>query len=106
MTILKTWMMAATPEEQEAMARMAGTSRGMLYQVSGGFREFSAGAAGRIERATAKMHNLSNGRLPKLYRTDLAKACAQCQYAEKCLGLEAVRAEFPIVTREVVESGA
>ena len=97
LTQLKLWMRQATPEEQEILASRAGTSRGMLYQVSGGFRSFSPEKAAEIERATKVMHRASKGRLPRLYRTDLAEACAMCEYAQKCLGAAAVRADFPIV---------
>lgn len=98
LTQLKLFMRVATVEEQETLARYAKTSRGMLYLVAGGHRNFSAAKAGLIEAATAVMHKASKGRLPRLYRSDLAEACAQCQYAQKCLGGLAMRAEFPIVS--------
>lgn len=97
LTQLKLFMRAATPEEQETLARRADTSRGMLYLVSSGHRNFSPEKAAKIERATKVMNRASRGRLPRLYRTDLAAACAACEYAQKCLGSAAVRADFPIV---------
>jgi hypothetical protein len=98
-TPMKSWMDAATPEEQEMLARTVHSSRGALYQYSGGHRQCSAERAIQIELATADMHKASKGRLPRLYRTDLASACRGCDFARRCLG-EAitVRSEFPIVT--------
>jgi DNA-binding transcriptional regulator YdaS (Cro superfamily) len=91
------WMTQATVEEQQALADAVGTSRGLLYQVSGGRRSFSSGKAGAIERETAAMHLATRGRLPKLYRTDLSVACAGCAYAQQCLGPVATRADFPVL---------
>lgn len=99
-TQLSLWMRVATTKEQELLAKRAGTSRGMLYLVSTGHRNFSAAKAGEIEKATEAMHKSSRGRLPRLYRSDLADACAHCAYAQKCLGGLANRGEFPIVTEE------
>jgi len=65
--------------------------------VSSGHRNFSPEKAAEIERATKVMARASRGRLPRLYRTDLAAACANCEYAQKCLGSTAMRAEFPLV---------
>ena len=91
---LKLWMKLATADEQEALAAQCETSRQMLYQVANGHRNFSAAKAGLIEAASAAMHKASRGRLPKLYRSDLAAACAGCAYARECLG---PRAEFSLV---------
>lgn len=90
-------MMAATPQEQEALAEMVGTSRAMLYHYAGGFREVSATRGGQIEQATKAMAKASKGRLPVVYRTDVVEACRQCEYAQKCLGERAVASQFPIV---------
>jgi hypothetical protein len=35
------------------------------------------------------MARSSKGRLPRLYRTDLSDACANCDYARKALGARA-----------------
>jgi hypothetical protein len=96
-TSMKTWMAAATPDEQELLAERAGTTRGQLYQLASGHRQASAAMAGRIEAATADMARASRGRLPRIYRTDLAQACRECSYAARCLGERAVVSEFPIV---------
>jgi hypothetical protein len=98
-TPMKTFMDAATPAEQELLAQKIGSSRGQLYQLSGGHRQCSSERAIQIELATAEMHKASKGRLPRLYRTDLSSACRGCDFARRCLG-EAitVRSEFPIVT--------
>jgi len=94
---MKVWMAAATVDEQELLAKKAGTSRGQLYQLSSGNRQASAALAGAIERVTADMAKQSKGRLPKIVRTDLCEACRGCDYAAKCLGQRAVVSEFPIV---------
>jgi hypothetical protein len=99
-TTFKLWMRAATTEEQKLLAHRVGTSRAYLFHISGGFREPRPELAIAIERETAQMHKVSKGRLPLIYRTDLVKACAQCSFAQKCLGAAAVRADFPIVTNE------
>lgn len=96
-TPMKAWMMAATPQEQEALADTVGTSRAMLYHYAGGFREVSASRGGEIERATKAMAKASKGRLPVVYRTDVVEACRGCEYAQKCLGERAVASHFPIV---------
>lgn len=93
----KLWMQAATTAEQNRLARAAGTSRGFLYLVSSGNRRFNPVKAAAVERASAAMHEASKGRLPLLYRTDLAEACAECEYARRCLGRAALRADFPVV---------
>lgn len=102
-TSMKVWMAAATVDEQEILASRVGTTRGMLYQYAGGHRTASAERAGAIERATAEMHKASKGRLPKIYRTDLAEACLNCEYAQRCLKRQAVVSEFPIVDARQLE---
>jgi len=92
-TAMKSWMAAATTAEQEQLAAAVGTTRGNLYQYAGGHRSASSERAGAIERVSAEMHKASNGKLPRLYRTDLAKACAECPFARKCIGQVA---EFPV----------
>lgn len=105
MNIFKLWMKAATPEEQQLMADALGTSRGMLYQISGGHATVSAERGILLERAAARMHRESKGRLPLIYRTDMVEACRQCDFAQKCLGSRAVRADFPLVTEEAMAKG-
>ena len=100
---MKNWMSVATVDEQITLAARVGTTRGMLYQYAGGHRTASADRAGAIERATAEMHKASRGRLPKIYRTDLAEACLQCEYAQRCLKGQAVISEFPIVDDRQLE---
>lgn len=110
-TILRQWMAAATPEEQQLLAQRVGTKRMYLYHLAAPpdskyHREPDPKLAAAIERETALMHAASKGRLPRVYRTDLVEACAQCEFARQCLGTAAVRADFPIVREEdlVVES--
>ena len=100
MSIFKLWMRAATADEQELLAKRVGTTRSYLYHIAGEFRSASPELARQIELVTADMHKRSNGRLPRIYRTDLAKACAECEFAQKCLGPAAVRAEFPLVSED------
>ena len=95
MNMMNVWMRAATPDEQAALAAAAETSRGHLYQVSSGNRLFSPHKAALVERGTVAMAASTGGRLPVVWRTDLAPVCAQCEFAQKCLGARAVRAEFP-----------
>jgi DNA-binding transcriptional regulator YdaS (Cro superfamily) len=102
-TTIRAWMASATPEEQELLAQKVGTTRGQLYQLSGGHRQASAAMAGKIESATAEMHKHSKGRLPKIMRTDVCEACRGCQYAAKCLGSRAVVSDFPIVSEKQME---
>ncbi len=110
-TLLQQWMAAATPEEQLLLAQRCGTTRGYLYHLSAPpeakyHREPNPTLAAAIERETATMHQASNGRLPRIYRTDLVQACANCEFAKQCLGNAAVRADFPVVRAEdlIVES--
>lgn len=110
-TLMQQWMAAATPEEQLLLAQRVGTTRGYLYHLSAPptakyYREPKPELAAKFEAETAAMHKASNGRLPRIYRTDLVSACANCEFAKQCLGAAAVRADFPIVREEdlVVES--
>lgn len=108
MHIFKTWMRAATADEQELLARRAGTTRAYLYFLANGDKPYGRDAApelaAAIEREAMAMAKASNGRLPEIYRTDLSPVCAGCDFAAKCLGSKAVRAEFEIVTPELLDS--
>jgi hypothetical protein len=96
-TILKQWMRDATPEQQQALADIATSgSRNGLYQIAGQHRQTRPGKAALIERATREMNAATKGALPVVYRTDLSQECAQCEYAQKCLGAIALRADFPV----------
>lgn len=83
---LTMWLRAATPAEQMTLAEGVGTSRAYLNHLGAGHRKASAAIAGEIEKHTEAMHRDSAGRLPLVYRTDLADVCRQCQYARECLG--------------------
>lgn len=91
---IKAWMVAATVDEQDRMAHIAQTTRGMLYQYASGNRKASSEKAAAVEAATVQMSKTSKGRLPVVYRTDLSTACAQCHFARKCLG---VKTEFELL---------
>lgn len=96
-SVVKNWMSLATVEEQQLLAERAGTSRGYLYQLSGGHRQASAELGAAIERESKVMAKASKGRLPVIYRTDIVAACRACDFAQRCLGERAVVSEFPIV---------
>lgn len=100
MNIFKTWMKAATPGEQSLLAEALGSSREYLYQLSGGFRRASPERGAALEVASARMHEASQGRLPRIYRTDMVDACRNCEFAQRCLGAAATRSEFQVVTAE------
>jgi DNA-binding transcriptional regulator YdaS (Cro superfamily) len=102
-TPMRQWMAAATTAEQELLAERVGTSRAMLYQLAGGFRNASAERAQSIERETRGMARASKGRLPIVYRTDLCEACRGCEFAHRALGDRAVVSEFPIVDPRQLE---
>lgn len=103
LTVLKTWLRAATAAEREQMAQRAGTSVQYLHHLAAGEetnykREPKPALAAAIERETIAMAKASKGRLPTVYRTDLVSACRACSFAVKCLGQDiVVRGEFPIV---------
>lgn len=101
---LYAWMRLATTEEQEELATAAGTSRLYLYQLASDnptvTREASPDLARRIELAAEPIRKRSKRRLPKLLRTDLNSACRACEFAQRCLGREAVASEFRIVPDE------
>lgn len=105
MNMLKLWLKAATTEEQKLLAHRIGTSHAYLFHLSGGFRNASPELGAAIERETQAMHRASKERLPLIYRTDLVKACAQCEFAAVCLGPAAVRADFEIVTPQMLDDG-
>jgi len=104
-SIIKNWMSLATSDEQQLLAERCGTSRGYLYQLSGGHRQASADLGAAIERETKVMARASKGRLPVVYRTDIVAACRACEFAQRCLGERALISEFPIVGVQNLETG-
>lgn len=107
MNIFKLWLKAATTDEQKLLAHRVGTSHTYLYHLAADDdtkykREPAPELAANIERATAEMHKASGGRLPRVYRTDLVKACQRCEFARKCLGPLAERGDFRVVTAEML----
>lgn len=110
LTPMRLWMRAATTEEQKLLARRAGTTHSYLYHLAAGEganykREPGPTLAAAIERETAEMHRASGGRLPLVYRTDMVKACAQCEFARRCLGVAvAQRGDFDVVTPEALDA--
>lgn len=101
MNMLKFWMHRATEDERQLLAHAVGTSRGNLDQYAGGHRQPSPARGAEFERVTAEMSEYTQGRLPKLYRTDLVESCRGCEFAAKCLGKAVLdRADFPLVESE------
>lgn len=86
MSVVKAWMAAASKEEQQELATLAGTSRGQLYQLSSGRRTAGPDLARSIELASRQMAKVTRGRLKVLKRTDLCPACGACEYATGCKG--------------------
>lgn len=84
----RSWMALATTAEQEQLADLIGSSRASLYQLSGPtpLRRASAGMAAKIEAATLLMHDMTGGRLPIVYRSDMCADCANCPFAREALG--------------------
>lgn len=76
-------MAALSPDDKATLADLAGTTKGQLYQLTGGHRNCSADLAIRLEHAAAKMRK-KNPELPPLARTDLCAACRGCEYAKAC----------------------
>jgi hypothetical protein len=100
MSQLKAWMRLASPDEQRALADAAGTSRQYLYHLANDRARYGRGAspelATALERAAVEI-NRANPRLPRLLRTDLARACRDCEFARKCLGEQVVtESEFRV----------
>ena len=96
----KSWMEAASVQEQEDLAEFLETSRNVLYQYSGEFRSMSPSRARMVEEFTLRLHKDTKGRLPKVYRTDVNTDCRGCDFAHRCLGAAAVVSEFPYVAEE------
>jgi hypothetical protein len=94
---LKRWLRAATAAEQIELADGVGTSVNVLEQYACRHRKPSAARAIEIEQAAGPITKRSKGRLPRLLRTDMVEACANCEFARKCLGMAAVASEFDTV---------
>lgn len=105
MNMMRAWLHRATEDERIYLALETGTTRGNLNQYAYGRRNPGPVMAAAIERVTKQMHDETAGRLPVVYRTDLAPACARCDFARDCLGEDVVRrAEFPVeLRRDVVD---
>ena len=92
-SIIKEWIYRASVAEQEDLVSRCGTSRSYLYHL-GVHRFPSPELASKIELVTKEMNVESNGRLPVVYRTDLAPACRNCEFARAALGDIAIRSDF------------
>lgn len=102
MNNLKAWMLLATPQEQEALAAGAGTSRKYLYHLANAEANYGRGASPDLARRlglAAQPINAKNPRLPRVLRVDLAEACRGCEYAAKCLGEQIIaEASFDVLS--------
>jgi hypothetical protein len=101
-TLMKTWLNAATTAERELLAQRVGTSSQYLGHIAVNDdrdykREPKPALAAAIERETKAMSKASKGRLPVVWRTDLVTACRNCEFAKRCLGAAAEASHFPIV---------
>ncbi len=88
MNVLLAWWNKANSEERAAMAERARTTVPALRMLAhsyktGGVLQMSAEMAGRLEKASAALHEI-NPALPVLFRGDLCPACARCPYAQLC----------------------
>lgn len=76
-TPLTHYLRAATAEEKEETAALAGTSVGYLYALAGCHRKNPAvHLAIGIEHATREMSQRTEGRLPVVTAQELATMCA------------------------------
>ena len=82
MTILLDFLQAASSDERERCALLAGTTVNYLYQLAGCNRQ-QAGSdlALRIEDATTTMNIETSGRLPAISVRELAAMCAVAKLA-------------------------
>ncbi len=84
MSSIKEWMTLATVEEQKTLAKLMGTSRGYLYQLSSGERHPKVEFVARLEWATQVMHSEENDLLPVLSRGLVHHTCRACKYYVGC----------------------
>ena len=72
------------------MAKLAGTSMSMLYQMGyekdKGGRKAASELAGRIEKAAETIAMRDPVRFPILTRGDLSATCSGCEYFKNCKG--------------------
>jgi hypothetical protein len=77
-TPLTEWLRAATPEQRDRMATLAGTTVGYVYQLAGCSRgkAMTADLAFRMEDAMKTLHAESDGALPVVSARELSCMCA------------------------------
>lgn len=81
MKTIGNWFKETTVRQQEALAKLASTTRGALLQIRYGHREASANMAARLERAALRMIGKGYAVSP-LPREEVCTACAECPYAK------------------------
>ena len=80
------WMIKATTDQQERLAKTAKLSRGYLYQIADGIRDASSDAAGRIAACAEKIRLADKkSKLPRITRADISSICGACEYSKRCL---------------------
>lgn len=84
MNAIKRWMGGSTASQQQKLARLAKTSRNMLYQLASGHRVASPELAGRLERAVERMNRESKDDMDLFDRADVSPVCGDCPFARKC----------------------
>jgi len=77
---MKEWLLKARKEEALKLAKLAGTSLGVLRQIGGGYRTEGRASttpetARALELAAKKLPHL-----PELPRGELCQACGKCEY--------------------------
>lgn len=109
-TTLKAWLNASTTAEKQYLADRVKTSTQYLNHLAADEtkaykREASPELAREIEHVTKEMARASKGRLPIVWRTDLASACRACEFARRCLGDTVVASHFPVVVEDPGSEG-
>lgn len=90
MNTLQRWMRAATPEEKQQLAGLAGTTVGTLKQVAGAYR-----TKGKLSVSPELAANIALGTFT-LYRKglhlvsveQLSPTCAGCSFLKRCRAQE------------------
>lgn len=104
MNQMRVFLRAASSEEVDRVAELAGTTVGTLNQIAGSYRtdgnpQVRSGLAGRIQNAVAEVRR-ANKTLPNVLRTDLSPECRACEYAQKCLKSNALGGEFNTIAEK------
>jgi len=77
---LASWLSYATPQMKQLLASLANSSECMFRQWTAGRRGMSAGKAGELAAASAKVKQVIPNAPVPLKRGDLCEACRTCEY--------------------------